>query len=71
MFSFFRKPKTKKTKSQHKALLDKAFLFSKKDRKKSDEFYAKAHLVELEIQKNSKQMKTIKYSIIIIIIFSV
>ena len=51
MFSFFGKQKLKRLKNQHKALLDKAFLFSKKDRKKSDEFYAKAHLVELEIQK--------------------
>lgn len=51
MFSFFNKQKLKRLKNQHKALLDKAFLFSKKDRKKSDEFYAKAHLVELEIQK--------------------
>ena len=51
MFSFFGNQKLKRLKSQHKALLDKAFLFSIKDRKKSDEFYAKAHLVELEIQK--------------------
>ena len=51
MFSFFSNRKLKTLKKQHKILLDKAFLFSKKDRKKSDEFYAKAHLLELEIQK--------------------
>ena len=51
MFSFFGNNKLKSLKKQHKSLLDKAFLFSKKDRKKSDEFYAKAHLIELEMQK--------------------
>lgn len=51
MFSFFSNRKLKKLKNQHKILLDKAFLFSKKDRKKSDEYYAKAHIVELKIQK--------------------
>ena len=51
MFTFFGNNKLKKLKKQHKSLLDKAFLFSKKDRKKSDEFYAKAHLIELMIQK--------------------
>ena len=51
MFSFFGNNKLKNLKKQHKSLLDKAFLFSKKDRKKSDEFYAKAHVIELEIQK--------------------
>ena len=51
MLSFFSNRKIKKLKNQHKALLDKAFLFSKKDRKKSDEYYAKAHLIELEIEK--------------------
>ena len=51
MFSFFSNRKLKTLKKQHKILLDKAFLFSKKDRKKSDEYYAKAHLLELKIQK--------------------
>ena len=51
MFSFFSNRKLKTLKNQHKILLDKAFLFSKKDRKKSDEYYAKAHIVELKIQK--------------------
>ncbi len=51
MFSFFSNRKLKTLKKQHKTLLDKAFLFSKKDRKKSDEYYAKAHIVELKIQK--------------------
>tara|TARA_Y100001954_G_scaffold73340_1_gene80400 strand:+ start:1095 stop:1262 length:168 start_codon:yes stop_codon:yes gene_type:complete len=53
MFSFFRNRKINKLRNQHKKLLDKAFLYSKKDRKKSDEYYMKAHIVELEIQKNS------------------
>ena len=51
MFSFFSNSKLKKLKNQHKTLLDKAFLLSKKDRKKSDEYYAKAYIVELKIQK--------------------
>ena len=51
MLSFFINRKWNKLKKQHKTLLDKAFLFSKKDRKKSDEYYAKANIVELEIQK--------------------
>ena len=51
MFSFFSNRKLKNLKKQHQALLDKAFLFSKTNRKKSDEFYAKAHIVELKIQK--------------------
>ena len=51
MFSIFSDRKIKKLKNQHRKLFDKAFLFSKKDRKKSDEYYAKAHLVELEIEK--------------------
>ena len=55
MLSFFGNRKLKNLKKQHKSLLDKAFLFSKKDRKKSDEFYSKAHTIELEIQKIVKK----------------
>lgn len=47
MFNLFKKKsEIEKLKSQHEALLKKAFLASKKDRKLSDEYMLKAFEIE-------------------------